>query len=62
MKLLPTPALQVLPPSTLYCQLPAASRSSTVTWPLLVMPSSASTPVSMVSDNEGATGVLRSST
>ncbi|WP_127735520.1 hypothetical protein [Cobetia sp. ICG0124] len=49
------PSTQVVPPSVVYSQLASASRSLTVTSPLLVMPSSA-TLVSAVSARLGTSG------
>jgi len=59
-KLLPLPVVQVLPLSVLYSQRAPVSRPLTVIAPLLLVPSLALLPVSLVRANVGADGVLAS--
>ena len=54
------PVVQLPPPLVEYCQLAPASRSATLTVPLLVMPSVSLAPVSAARARLGASGALLS--
>ena len=60
LKLLPLPLFQVLPPSTLYCQLAPASSPVTLTVPTLLMWSLTEMPLSSAKLRLGAAGAVLS--